>query len=231
MRKELFLFDDFYRSSFGTIIGIDEAGRGCIAGPVVAAAVILLEPVDVYDSKELTPHRREVLYQKIQACAKVGVGLATPEEIDVHNILNATKIAMNRALENLGCPDGFALVDGKSLRLSQQGTCIVKGDRKSASIAAASIIAKVTRDRLMKQFDEQYKNYDFTRHKGYPTKEHLEKLYHYGPTAFHRLTFKPVLNLLDERLLAKIVEKDTERFQVVLRKLKQTGTHRSLPPQ
>lgn len=227
MRRELFLFDDFYRANFGTIIGIDEAGRGCIAGPVVAAAVILLEPVDVYDSKELTPHQREVLFQKIQACAKVGVGLATPEEIDVHNILNATKIAMNRALENLGCPDGFALVDGKSLRLSQQGACIVKGDRKSASIAAASIIAKVTRDRLMKQFDEQYPNYGFTKHKGYPTKEHLEKLHHHGPTVFHRLTFKPVLNLLNEWLLAKIVEKDTERFQVVLRKLKQIGAHHS----
>ncbi|MCS7174847.1 MAG: ribonuclease HII [Pseudothermotoga sp.] len=221
MRRELFLFDDFYRASFGTIIGIDEAGRGCLAGPVVAAAVILLEPVDVYDSKKLTPKQREILFMRIQTCAKVGVGIATPEEIDVYNILNATKVAMNRALENLNCPSGFVLVDGKSLKLSQQGVCVVKGDMKSASIAAASIVAKVTRDRLMEQFDKQYPNYGFTRHKGYSTKEHLKSLHRYGPTSFHRLTFKPVLNLLNERLLAEIVEKDTERFRIVLQKLKQ----------
>lgn len=219
MRKELFLFDDFFRSNFGTIVGIDEAGRGCIAGPVVAAAVILLEPIDVYDSKELTPKQREELFEQIQKCAKIGVGIATEEEIDVHNILNATKIAMNRALQVLNHPDAFVLVDGKSLKLSQQGTCIVKGDRKSASIAAASIVAKVTRDRIMEKFEEVYPGYGFRKHKGYPTKEHLENLRRYGPTSFHRLSFRPVLELLTEEMLLKIVQKDSPRFSAILRKL------------
>ncbi len=219
MRKELFLFDDFYRSNFGTIIGVDEAGRGCIAGPVVAAAVILLEPLDVYDSKQLTPSQREALFEQIQKCARIGIGVATQEEIDIHNILNATRIAMNRALEQLDCREAFVLVDGKSLKLSQQGTCIVKGDRKSASIAAASIVAKVTRDRMMEKFHEQYPEYDFRVHKGYATKEHLEKLHRYGPTSFHRLTFRPVLEMLNEELLTKLVRKDSDRFFAVLRKL------------
>ncbi|MGE0033728.1 MAG: ribonuclease HII [Pseudothermotoga sp.] len=219
MRRELFLFDDFYRSSFGTIIGVDEAGRGCIAGPVVAAAVVLLEPLDVYDSKQLSPGQREYLFDVIQKRAEVGVGIASEEVIDTYNILNATRIAMNRALENLHRPGAFILVDGRSLKLSQQGTCIVKGDRKSASIAAASIVAKVTRDRLMEKFHERYPDYGFHKNKGYPTKEHLQNLRRYGPTAFHRLTFKPVLEMLTEELLAKIVSRDSQRFSVVLRKM------------
>uniref|UniRef100_A0A832MP01 Ribonuclease HII n=1 Tax=Pseudothermotoga hypogea TaxID=57487 RepID=A0A832MP01_9THEM len=219
MRRELFLFDEFYRSSFGTIIGVDEAGRGCIAGPVVAAAVVLLEPLDVYDSKQLSAHQRERLFEEIHKCAKVGVGIASEEEIDLYNILNATKMAMNRALENLHYPGAFVLVDGKSLKLSQQGTCVVKGDRKSASIAAASIVAKVTRDHLMEKFHERYPDYGFYKHKGYPTREHLENLRRYGPTEFHRLTFKPVLEMLTEELLAKIVSKDSQRFLSVLRKM------------
>jgi len=167
----------------------------------------------------LSPRQRERLFEEIHKCAKVGVGIASEEEIDLYNILNATKMAMNRALENLHYPGAFVLVDGKSLKLSQQGTCVVKGDRKSASIAAASIVAKVTRDHLMEKFHERYPDYGFYKHKGYPTREHLENLRRYGPTEFHRLTFKPVLEMLTEELLAKIVSKDSQRFLSVLRKM------------
>ncbi len=220
MRDELFEFDDFYKKTFKNIIGVDEAGRGCLAGPVVAAAVILQEKIDVFDSKQLTAKQRERLFKKILETSKVGIGLASVEEIDVYNILNATKLAMNRALKMLN-QDGFVLIDGKYLRLSMQGTCIVKGDAKSASIAAASIVAKVVRDRIMKAYDRVYLGYGFSEHKGYATKQHICRLKLLGPTVFHRLTFSPVLSLLSVELVEKLfsAHPDSLRKKILLEKI------------
>ncbi len=217
MHKELFLFDDFYRKHFGQIIGVDEAGRGCIAGPVVAAAVILTEELDVFDSKQLSPSERERIFERLRETAEIGIGLATPEEIDIYNILNATKIAMNRALKVLNRPELYVLVDGKHLNLAQQGSCIVKGDAKSGVIAAASIVAKVIRDRIMKGFDKVYPQYSFAQHKGYPTEVHINLLRKHGATPFHRLTFSPLLEHIKEDILSQI---SPQRAQSVLKALR-----------
>ncbi|AEH51769.1 ribonuclease HII [Pseudothermotoga thermarum] len=221
MKNELFLFDEFYKKHFGQIIGVDEAGRGCIAGPVVAAAVVLEKEVEVFDSKQLTPSERERIFEEIKKVAKIGIGLATAEEIDIYNILNATKIAMNRALKALNQPNLFVLVDGKGLNLVQQGVCIVKGDAKSAAVAAASIVAKVVRDRIMKGFDKVYPQYLFAQHKGYPTQDHLKALAEYGATVFHRLTFSPVLPYVNEKILSKISkERALSVVKIMQKKLK-----------
>ncbi|HOJ89224.1 MAG TPA: ribonuclease HII [Pseudothermotoga sp.] len=224
MRDELFEFDDFFRKTFNRIIGIDEAGRGCLAGPVVAAAVVLQDKVDVFDSKQLTVRQREGLFEQIMKTSQVGIGLASAEEIDLYNILNATKLAMNRALRMLN-QDGFALIDGKSLKLSVQGKCIVKGDTKSASIAAASIVAKVVRDRIMKAYDKVYPGYGFSKHKGYATKEHIQQLKVLGPTVFHRLTFSPVLSLLNyERIHGFLaMYSNSRRYELLLEKIVSSG--------
>ncbi len=211
------MFDDFYKKQFGQIIGVDEAGRGCIAGPVVAAAVILTRQADVFDSKQLSSVEREEIFEDLKESAKIGIGLATPEEIDIYNILNATKIAMNRALKALNHPNLYVLVDGKHLRLSQQGSCVVKGDAKSAAIAAASIVAKVVRDRIMKGYDKAYPQYLFAQHKGYPTKIHIDLLSKHGPTTLHRLTFSPLLPYINESILSRVSE---ERAKSILRVLK-----------
>ncbi|WP_041083694.1 ribonuclease HII [Thermotoga profunda] len=220
MRDELFEFDDFYKKTFKNIIGVDEAGRGCLAGPVVAAAVVLHDKLNVFDSKQLTPKKREELFEQIMKTSQVGIGLASVEEIDLYNILNATRLAMNRALKMLN-EDGFVLIDGKSLKLSMQGTCIVKGDTKSASIAAASIVAKVVRDRIMNAYDKIYPGYGFSKHKGYATKCHIDSLKLLGPTVFHRLTFSPVLSLLNfERVKEFLLAyPDSRRFRIVLEKI------------
>lgn len=180
------------------IAGIDEAGRGPLAGPVVSAAVIL--PVDfscpgVQDSKQLSEKKREMLFPEIrdQALA-VGIGMADAWEIDEINILQASLLSMKRAVENLGLAPDFLLIDGKftiDSHLPQQA--IVKGDSKSISIAAASILAKVVRDRIMAQLHLSYPLYNFIQHKGYPTQAHRQALKTYGPSPVHRKTFKGVL--------------------------------------
>ncbi|MDI6827354.1 MAG: ribonuclease HII, partial [Armatimonadota bacterium] len=179
--------------------GVDESGRGPLAGPVVAAAVVLPFECDIsgiYDSKQLSPADREVAYERILNLAlAVEVGIVDPEEIDRLNILNATYQAMRIAISKLTIVPDIFLVDGYPI--PQIG--IVEGDCKSASIAAASIIAKVTRDRLMLDYDKLYPQYGFAKHKGYPTEEHLQNLAIYGPCEIHRKTFGPVaqeLNLL-----------------------------------
>lgn len=189
-----------------SIIGVDEAGRGPLFGPVVAAAVYfpgreLIEDVD--DSKALDEERRERLYEIIVNKAIYGIGTATPEEVDILNIFHATELAMNRALDSLAekVQIGTVLVDGKNLKLKYPAKCVVHGDSKIYQIAAASIVAKVYRDRLMRQFHEKFPRYGLERNKGYPTPEHLEALKKCGPTPFHRLSFEPVLKLLTfERL-------------------------------
>ena len=178
----------------GLTCGIDEAGRGPLAGPVCAAAVILPEgwiPDGLDDSKKLSPKKREALYDEIIAHAlSWGVGWASHTEIDEVNILQSTFLAMRRALDGLNVQPEFALVDGnRDPGLGIPTRCEVKGDGRYACIAAASILAKVSRDRLMDELDGMYPGYGFKKHKGYGTKAHYEALEKLGASEIHRLTF------------------------------------------
>jgi ribonuclease HII len=178
------------------VCGIDEAGRGPLAGPVVAAAVILdakRRPRGIRDSKMLTADAREELYCHIMASAIVGVGVADVERIDQVNILRASLWAMSEAVRALAMAPAFALVDGNMLpSLDCPGEAIIEGDALCVSIAAASIIAKVTRDRLMIELANEFPHYGFEQHKGYCTELHLAALQSYGPTPHHRRSFAPV---------------------------------------
>ncbi|MDD7289283.1 MAG: ribonuclease HII [Clostridiales bacterium] len=176
------------------VCGADEAGAGPLAGRVYAAAVILPEGWDapyLNDSKKVTEKRRAVLYEQITREAVAwAVAWADEKEIDEINILNARMLAMDRAIQALDPPADFALIDGnRSAGITCPNETVVKGDGKSASIAAASILAKVSRDRYMLEMAEQYPEYAFEQHKGYPTKLHYERLRQYGPCPIHRLTF------------------------------------------
>jgi ribonuclease HII len=183
---------------FLLIAGVDEAGRGPLAGPVVAAAVVLPDDFaldGLTDSKKVSAAKREKFYAILTATAEIlwAVAEATVEEIDRLNILHATHLAMGRAIEGLPKRADHALVDGLPVRgLTVDHTALVEGDSLSLSIAAASIIAKVTRDRLMVELDAQYPQYGFGRHKGYGVREHLEALRKHGPCPAHRRTFQPV---------------------------------------
>ena len=179
---------------YSLICGVDEAGRGPLAGPVYAAAVILPEHFDLpglNDSKKLSPKKRELLDQLIREQAiSFCIASASEQEIDEINILQATFLAMKRAVSGLSAVPDIALVDGNRYPgLSIKTECIVGGDAKSASIAAASILAKVARDKVMQQLHEQYPMYCFDKHKGYPTKLHYEKISEYGVSPVHRKTF------------------------------------------
>lgn len=182
-------------SGFSCICGVDEAGRGPLAGPVCAAAVILPEGAVIEgldDSKKLTEKKREKLYDIIRETAVAySVAYGTLEEIESVNILEATYLAMNRAIEGLSVKPDFALIDGNRVPRGIKIPCetIVKGDSKSMSVAAASVLAKVTRDRLMLEYDKKYPEYNFKKHKGYGTKEHTELIKQYGPCEIHRLSF------------------------------------------
>jgi ribonuclease HII len=185
------------------VAGIDEVGRGALAGPVVAGAVILPQPASltwfelVRDSKELNHKKREALFEFIMKEAlAVGVGIVPPQVIDSVNILKATKLAMMQAVEKLPRRPTFLLIDRVTLSqcpIAQRG--ITRGDKLCLSIACASIIAKVTRDRMMQQFDRTYPGYGFAQHKGYGTGEHISCLRKLGPSPIHRLYFAPVRNL------------------------------------
>lgn len=193
---------ELYNNGINFIAGIDEVGRGPLVGPVVTAAVIL--PKDFYDerindSKKLTEKKRELLYDVIMKNAlSVGIGMSSPEVIDEINILNATKKAMIEAINNLSVKPQHLLIDAVKLDIDIPQTSIIKGDAKSESIAAASIIAKVTRDRMMVELDKKYPMYDFKHNKGYGTKKHIEALYQYGPIEEHRKSFAPVSDLINE---------------------------------
>lgn len=181
----------------GLVAGVDEVGRGPLAGPVVAAAVILddLRPIPgLRDSKVLTPMRRDRLYDEIMARALcVSIAEASPDEIDRLNILHATMLAMQRAVERLRLPPAKVLVDGNRLpRLKMPAEAIVKGDAKVPAISAASIVAKVHRDRLCLQLHQRFPAYGFDGHKGYPTPVHLQALREHGPCPEHRRSFAPV---------------------------------------
>ena len=191
----------YYSETITAIVGVDEAGRGPLAGPVCAAAVIL--PSDyqndlINDSKQLTEKKREALYDEIvEHALSYGIAFSSAEEIDKYNIYAATQRAMKKAIDQLQVPYQMILTDAMPLPMitSVPVVPIIKGDAKAMNIAAASILAKVTRDRLMKQLEEQYPNFKFSVHKGYGTKLHLEELHTYGPIkGVHRFTFKPVAN-------------------------------------
>ncbi|MGL6119720.1 MAG: ribonuclease HII [Fusobacteriaceae bacterium] len=202
MENKMYSFD----LEKGTLIGIDEAGRGPLAGPVVSAAVYLKEYNEklneINDSKKLSEKKREKLYPIVEKYFYVGIGIASEKEIDDINILNATFLSMRRALEDLkskgiSLEDKKILVDGnhkiRECNLNQEP--VIKGDSLSLSIGAASIIAKVTRDRIMESIDSKYPEYGFKKHKGYGTKLHREVLIEKGPTQIHRTTFlKKILN-------------------------------------
>ncbi|MCO6403812.1 ribonuclease HII [Aurantimonas endophytica] len=185
------------------VAGIDEAGRGPLAGPVVAAAVILDPsrlPQGLDDSKKLERAERERLFGEIVASAWVGIASASAREIDVLNIRGATLLAMRRALHALGDPPCHVLIDGRDVppRLRCPGTAVIGGDALSLSIAAASIVAKVTRDRMMHRACPTYAGYGFSRHVGYATAEHLSAIARLGPTPLHRMSFRPLRpDLLD----------------------------------
>ena len=186
-------------SGYLNICGVDEAGRGPLSGPVVAAACVLAPGTEIpglNDSKKLSPKKRDQLYDLVMERAEdFAVGLATPEEIDEINILNATMLAMRRAIAALKTPADYALVDGNCIRdYPIPARAIVKGDSLSMSVAAASILAKVTRDRLCLLDDEQYPAYGFAKHKGYGTAEHIAVLRAYGPCPIHRKTFLKFLD-------------------------------------
>lgn len=192
---ELLEFDREYRSkSAGLLCGVDEAGRGPLAGPVCAAAVILPDDVELpglNDSKKLTDKKRRELYDIItEQALSWSVALVDEKTIDEINILQATFRAMEQAVAGLTMTPDLVLVDGnREPPLPMKTECVVGGDGKSASIAAASILAKVTRDRLMEELDETYPQYGFAVHKGYGTKRHYEALRTYGPSPIHRQTF------------------------------------------
>ena len=184
----------------GPIAGVDEAGRGPLAGPVVAAAVILDRkriPKGLDDSKQMTPEAREEAYTRIIACAVVGVGEASVDEIDLVNIRQATHLAMARAVRALSVSPAFALVDGNDPpALPCRCDTLIGGDGRSVSIAAASIVAKVTRDRMMRTLHEEFPGYGWFSNKGYGTEEHLFALNQLGPCRHHRRSFAPVYHLL-----------------------------------
>ena len=184
---------------YKAVCGVDEAGRGPLAGPVCGAAVILPEGViidGVNDSKKLSEKKREALFDVIrEQSLAYSIAYATVEEIEEINILNATMLAMKRAVEGLSVKADYAMIDGNRLpKLAIDSECIVKGDAKSMSIACASILAKVSRDRLLYKYAEEYPMYGFDKHKGYGTAAHRESILKYGPCPYHRKSFLKKLN-------------------------------------
>jgi ribonuclease HII len=198
---DIYRYDESFRKEgYQRVAGIDEAGRGPLAGPVVASAVVLPsgERIEgLRDSKKVPEKERESLFMDVLCCCvDVGVGVVDAETIDRINILNATRLAMQRAVEDLSRGADLLLIDAiqvSSLDIKQ--ISLIKGESRSASIAAASIIAKVVRDGMMRQYDEMYPEYGFGKHKGYSTREHVEKIISHGPCPIHRKSFEKVLSL------------------------------------
>lgn len=195
--------NNLYNEGVTLIAGVDEVGRGPLIGPVVACACIL--PVNFYhkdikDSKKLSEKKREEMYKIIKENAiSIGLGIVSEKVIDEVNIYEATKIAMKEAIKNLNISPEHVLIDAMKLELNIPSTSIIKGDAKSESIAAASIIAKVTRDHMLDEMDKEYPMYDLKNNNGYGTKKHLEALKTHGPCKYHRVSYSPVRNALNEK--------------------------------
>lgn len=206
----------FLAGGYTKICGVDEAGRGPLAGPVVAGACILpmgLVIPELDDSKKLSEKKRERLYDEI-CCSALswGIGLASPEEIDTYNILEATLLAMRRAIASLSVQPDFLLIDGNISRgFSLDAQAVVGGDGICQSIAAASVLAKVTRDRLCLEMERQYPMYGFARHKGYHTKAHKLAVYEHGPCPLHRKSFLSFLERDRNKLQIWLEEKQGEK--------------------
>lgn len=195
--------NNLYKEGVTLIAGVDEVGRGPLIGPVVACACILpvnFYHIDIKDSKKLSEKKREEMYKIIKENAiSIGLGIVSEKVIDEVNIYEATKIAMKEAIKNLNITPEHVLIDAMKLELNIPSTSIIKGDAKSESIAAASIIAKVTRDHMLDEMDKEYPMYDLKNNKGYGTKKHLEALQTYGPCKYHRVSYSPVRNALNEK--------------------------------
>ena len=192
---------EFERKFSYPLAGVDEVGRGTLAGPVVAAAVILDYnniPEGIKDSKKIVKRKRERICKDILSSSITSIGLATSGEIDKINILKASLLAMKRAIEDLKKKPNIVLIDGSyTPEISIQSKSIIKGDNKSISIAAASIVAKVYRDNLMREYSKKYPGYLWEKNSGYGTKEHLEAIKNLGVTPIHRISFKPIHNILN----------------------------------
>jgi ribonuclease HII len=202
-----FSLEDHY-PNLPHICGVDEAGRGPWAGPVIASALIFTSrntiPEGIHDSKKIPAPKRERLFDALQSCAIIGTGIASVEEIDALNIWGATALAMRRAVMALGVVPDLALIDGNRIpaELPCKAQAIIRGDGASLSIAAASIIAKVTRDRVMKELDGQFPQYGFSSHQGYGTMAHHNALKMHGPCSAHRKSFAPIRALLKQERAA-----------------------------
>lgn len=204
LKDDLLVFErELYDKGIKFIAGVDEVGRGPLFGPVVAAAVILKKDYNLKgltDSKKLTEKKRNEFYEIIKKDAvAIGIGIIDEKKIDEVNIYEATKLAMKEAINNLKVKPEHILIDAMPLELDIPTTSIIKGDSKSESIAAASVIAKVTRDSMMYEIDKKYPLYGFGSHKGYPTKKHIEALKEYGVIKGYRRTFTPVKDLIKEK--------------------------------
>ncbi|MBI2092697.1 MAG: ribonuclease HII [Deltaproteobacteria bacterium] len=189
--------ENLYKEGIASIAGVDEVGRGCLAGPVVAASVILRRECKIEginDSKKLSPKKRDELYDVIlKQSVACGIGLVDSVEIDRINILQAAIKAMEMAVESLSVKPQYLLIDGNQrIELNIPQKIIIKGDMRSISVGAASIVAKVARDRMMAELEKKYPEFKFSVHKGYGTKQHLEELLKFGPTEIHRKTFAPI---------------------------------------
>ncbi|MBL7158073.1 MAG: ribonuclease HII [Candidatus Omnitrophica bacterium] len=202
MRKKSKLLHERRANRLGhsAIAGVDEAGRGPLAGPVVAAALLLRDTnfkARIDDSKKLTPRARLAAYREIIKKSCFGIGIASEKVIDRINIYNATRRVMEEAIEKLPVKPDYLLIDGRiRLNTPHKKCCIVGGDSKSLTVACASIVAKVTRDRIMEKYHRKYPKYNFARHKGYGTKEHFARIKAHGPCPIHRRSFSPVKNLV-----------------------------------
>jgi ribonuclease HII len=207
--EELMLLD----TGYDLVAGLDEAGRGPLAGPVVAACVLYREKININnselkyvdDSKKLTPLNREKLFELIKNNFEIGIGICDHNTIDKINILQATFLAMKKAIGALKNKPDFLLVDGNKPipNISVKQKTIIRGDGKVFLIAAASIIAKVTRDRIMDEYHCEYPKFNFEKNKGYGTKEHMEAIYNSGPCLIHRKTFEPIKSLIAKRFFVK----------------------------
>lgn len=206
---------ELYEKNITLIAGVDEVGRGPLVGPVVAAAVILPKNYHLEgltDSKKLSEKKRNLFYEILKREAiSIGVGIISAKKIDEVNIYEASKLAMLEALKNLNVTPEHVLIDAMKLELDMPSTSIIHGDALSESIAAASVIAKVTRDDMMYELHKKYPEYHFDKHKGYPTKLHLECLEKFGPLENYRFTYKPVRDLIEkgEKVYEEVKEKQT----------------------
>ena len=200
--EDLYIFErELIKNGLKIIGGIDEVGRGPLVGPVVAACVIL--PLNyrldgLNDSKKLSEKKREYFYDILKKEAlDIGIGIVSAQKIDEINIYEATKVAMKEAIKNLKIKPEHVLIDAMKLDIDIPSTSIIKGDSKSLSIAAASVIAKVTRDRMLRELDKKYPMYDFKNNKGYPTKKHIEAIQKYGIISEHRRSYAPVYEYIE----------------------------------